>query len=164
MVQEHGFEQAYLEKLFSHVQKQEKPLAIVTRKRSKKPSAALKKRYPYYGAWDRYVKYKVTPKRIKQGRKFLKKYRTTFKKVEAKYGVPAEYIAAIIGIESVYGGNVGKHPVFDTLTWFLPVVSNALIRSWGVSETGVPVLEGSISVAADIFVPLKLTFHDVLEK
>ncbi len=117
MVQEHGFKQVYLETLFGSVQKQEKPLAIVTRKRSKKPvSAALKKRYPYYGAWDRYVKYKVTGERIKQGKKFLKKYRTAFKKAEKKYGVPAEYIAAIIGIESVYGRNVGKHPVFDTLS------------------------------------------------
>ena len=117
MVQEHGFKQAYLEHLFGNVQKQEKPLAIITRKRTKKPaSAALKKRYPYYGAWDRYVKYKVTGERIKQGKKFFKKYQTAFKKAEAKYGVPASYIAAIIGIESVYGRNVGKHPVFDTLS------------------------------------------------
>ncbi len=36
--------------------------------------------------------------------------------MEKKYTVPKEYIAAIIGIESAYGKNVGKYPVFDTLS------------------------------------------------
>ncbi len=112
MVKEHNFKRPYLEKLFSNVQKQETPLRMFTRKPTKK----AQKLYPKYGAWDRYVKYKVTPKRAKDGAKFLKKYSTTFKRVEKLYGVPAEYIAAIIGIESVYGNNVGKYPVFDTLT------------------------------------------------
>jgi len=116
MAKEHNFKPSYLEKLFSSVKKQDSALAIVTRKPSKKPSKALQKRYPVNGAWDRYVRYKVTPLRIKQGRDFMKKYRTAFKKAEKKYGVPAEYIAAIIGIESVYGKNVGKYPIFDTLT------------------------------------------------
>ncbi len=112
MAKEHNFKRAYLVKLFSNVHKQKTTLRIFTRKPTKK----IQKLYPKYGAWDRYVKYKVTPKRAKDGAKFLQKYITTFKKVEKLYGVPAEYIAAIIGIESVYGGNVGKHPVFDTLT------------------------------------------------
>ncbi len=116
MQREHNFKPTYLEKLFSDVQKQEKSLAIVTRKPSHKPSKALQKRYPYYGAWDRYVKFKVTDQRVKEGKAFLQKYRSTFAKAEKVYGVPAAYIAAIIGIESVYGKNVGKYPVFDTLT------------------------------------------------
>ena len=116
MAKEHNFKPDYLDKLFSNVQKQDTPLAIITRKPSKKPSKALKKLYPVHGAWDRYKRFKVNPLRIKQGKAFLKKYKTAFKKAEEKYGVPAEYIAAIIGIETVYGGNVGKYPVFDTLT------------------------------------------------
>ncbi len=116
MVKKYDFKPAYLDKLFSDVQKQTKSLAIVTRKRPKKPSLALQKKYPYYGAWDRYVCHKVTEKRVKAGKAFLKKYHKIFKKAEKTYGVPAEYIAAIIGIETVYGKNVGKYPVFDTLT------------------------------------------------
>ncbi len=116
MEKEHNFKPSYLEKLFSSVKKQESALAIVTRKPSKKPSKALQKMYPVNGAWDRYVRYKVTPLRIKQGRDFMRKYRSAFKKAEKKYGVPAAYIAAIIGVESVYGKNVGKYPIFDTLT------------------------------------------------
>ena len=114
MVKEHNFKRHYLENLFSEVKMQKTPLRFYSKKT--KSSQALQTKYPLHGAWDRYVKHKVTPKRTKQGVEFLKKYKTTFKKVEKKYGIPSEYIAAIIGIESVYGGNVGKYPVFDTLT------------------------------------------------
>jgi membrane-bound lytic murein transglycosylase B len=116
MVEEYNFKRAYLKQLFSNVRMQKTPLKIVSPEPNTQPSEVLKEKYPPYGAWDRYVKHKVTPERIKQGVSFLKKYRSTFKKVEDEYGVPSEYIAAIIGIETVYGGNVGKYPVFDTLT------------------------------------------------
>jgi len=115
METQYGYKKTYLQKLFANVQVQKIPLKIFSRKKSN-PSPALQKKYPIHGAWDRYVKYKVTNKRIEQGKSFLKKYRTTFKNVEKEYGVPSAYIAAIIGIESVYGKNVGKYPVFDTLT------------------------------------------------
>ncbi len=115
MVKEHNFKRSYLITLFQNVEKQNTPLKAFTKKATKKPSNALQKMYPLHGAWDRYAKHKVTSKRIKQGKAFMRKYRTAFKKVEKKYGVPAEYIAAIIGIESVYGKNVGSYPVFDTL-------------------------------------------------
>lgn len=117
MVTKHNFKRTYLEKLFENVEIQSTPLSIyggLTKKKKDKDKKA--KLYPKHGAWDRYVKYKVTPERIQQGRKFINKYRTTFRKVEQEYGVPAEYITAIIGIESVYGKNVGKFPVFDTLS------------------------------------------------
>ncbi len=130
MHEEHEFKLSYLKKLFSSVKKQEVPLAIITGTAIKNPTPSVKNEYPLHGAWDRYVHYKVTPKRIRQGRSFIRKYRTTFKNVEKKFGVPAEYIAAIIGIESVYGINVGKHPVFDTLTTlaFEPNRRNAFFK------------------------------------
>jgi len=117
MATKYNFKRAYLEKLFKNVEVQKTPLSIYSP--PTKDKEVIKKRaklYPKYGAWDRYVKYKVTPERVEQGRKFINKYKTTFKKVEQEFGVPAEYIAAIIGIESVYGKNVGKFPVFDTLS------------------------------------------------
>ena len=116
MVKEYNFKPAYLDKLFASVKKQDSALAIFTHNPSNKPSKALQKLYPLHSSWDRYVRYKVTPLRIKQGREFLKRYHSAFEQAEKKYGVPAEYIAAIIGIESVYGKNVGKYPIFDTLT------------------------------------------------
>jgi len=114
MESKHGYKKSYLQELFADIEIQKTPLKIFSRKKTK-PTPALQKKYPRYGAWDRYVKHKVTNKRITLGQTFLKKYHSTFKKVEKQYGVPSSYIAAIIGIESVYGGNVGKYPVFDTL-------------------------------------------------
>jgi len=117
---EYKLETKYLKKLFSSVKVSHSALkAFRPRPKVKKTPqeiARLKKLYPKHGAWDRYSKYKVTPRRVKDGVAFLKKHQKTFEKVEKKFGVPKEYIVAIIGIETVYGKNVGKYPVFDTLT------------------------------------------------
>jgi len=120
LVKKYNFEKPYLEQLFSTVKKQETALQAfrpkVKKKRTSEQIEALKKKYPKYGAWDRYVRLKVNPSRVKQGVAFIKKHQKTFDKVEKEFGVPKEYIAAIIGIETIYGANVGKYPVFDTLT------------------------------------------------
>ncbi len=108
------YEKSYLQTLFSNVHKQIVPFNIVNRIR-KKPTKEEIKKYPVHGAWDRYRKYTVTPKRIAKGIEFINKYKSTFKKIEKQYGIPSEYISAIIGVESAYGQNVGKFPVFDTL-------------------------------------------------
>ena len=119
LIQEFDFNKADLETLFSDVKVQSSALRVFLPKEKKERTseqiAALQRLYPKYGAWDRYSKHKINDSRIKQGVSFIKKHRKTFEKVERKYGVPKEYIAAIIGIESVYGKNVGKYPVFDTL-------------------------------------------------
>ncbi len=112
MVKKHNYKRSYLETLLSDVKLQKVPLKIYSPlKTIKRPKVEM----PKHGAWDRYVKYKVTNKRAQQGVSFIKKYKSTFNEVEKNFGVPKEYIAAIIGIESLYGKNVGKYPVFDTL-------------------------------------------------
>ncbi len=120
LVQEYNMNQNYLKTLFSSVTQYETPLRIfskkVKKKRTPREIAALKKRYPKYGAWDRYSKHKISNTRAIQGANFIQKHQEIFNKVQQRYGVPKEYIAAIIGIETVYGNNVGKYPVFDNLT------------------------------------------------
>jgi len=120
LVKKYDFKRADLEKLFSSVKVQNSALRAFRprpkKKRTPEEIAALKKRYPKYGAWDRYSKRKLSVARVEQGVAYLKRYRQTFEEVEKKYGVPKEYIAAIIGVESAYGKNVGKYPVFDTLS------------------------------------------------
>jgi membrane-bound lytic murein transglycosylase B len=109
-----------IHELFINVKVQHKALRIFLPKKKLKRTpqqiARLKKLYPKYGAWDRYSKLKVNPSRVKQGVNFIKRYQEIFDEVEKQFGVPKEYIAAIIGIETVYGSNVGKFPIFDTLT------------------------------------------------
>lgn len=120
LVQKDGFKRDELEKLFSNVNVQDSALRAfrprVKKQQTPEQIAALKKRYPKYGAWDRYAKYKLSDSRVQQGVDFIKRHQKIFDKVEKKYTVPKEYIAAIIGIESAYGKNVGKYPVFDTLS------------------------------------------------
>ena len=120
LVQKYDFKRDELEKLFSNVNVQDSALRAfrprVKKQQTPEQIAALKKRYPKYGAWDRYAKYKLSDSRVQQGVDFIKRHQKIFDKVEKKYTVPKEYIAAIIGIESAYGKNVGKYPVFDTLS------------------------------------------------
>jgi len=50
-----------------------------------------------------------------RGRQLLDQHRTLLKRVEARYGVPAEYIVAFWGVETNFGGFMGNHDVVETL-------------------------------------------------
>src|SRR5690606_39661980 len=52
---------------------------------------------------------------INAGRAFLAEHREALERVEARYGVPAEIIVAILGVETSYGGNMGSYPVVDAI-------------------------------------------------
>ena len=120
----HGFTRRELKSLFRNVRVQHaalcrvKPshkLGKVRDTRSHKEVQKLRKILKKYGQWGRYARLKVNNCRARQGVAFIKRNRATFNAVEKKYGIPKEYIAAIIGIETAYGHNVGRYPVFDTL-------------------------------------------------
>jgi len=114
MVKEHHFKKSYLNRLFKNVKFQRGALGMFNPKYRKKPKPhSKKKRYPKHGSWDRYEKLLLGDTRVKKGVQYLRDYRTIFRKVYKKYGVPPEYITAIIGIESYYGYNRGKFPAFD---------------------------------------------------
>jgi len=68
------------------------------------------------GEWDRYKSCFIYEKNIQRGIEFWNKYRDTLERAEIEYGVPAEYIVGIIGIETAYGTNFGKYRVIDVLT------------------------------------------------
>ncbi len=50
-----------------------------------------------------------------RGRQLLDQHRAVLKRVEARYGVPAEYIVAFWGVETNFGGFMGNHDVVETL-------------------------------------------------
>jgi membrane-bound lytic murein transglycosylase B len=66
-------------------------------------------------AWHEYRPIFISDGRIAGGRDFLARHRASLTRVEARYGVPAEVIVAIIGVETSYGGNMGSHSVVDAL-------------------------------------------------
>ncbi len=67
-------------------------------------------------AWKDYRPIFLTPARIAGGVKFWRENRAALAHAEALYKVPANYIVAIIGVETLYGANVGKYRVLDALT------------------------------------------------
>jgi membrane-bound lytic murein transglycosylase B len=66
-------------------------------------------------AWHRYRKIFMTESRVEDGVKFWNQYRTELERAEHEYGVPAEFIVAIIGVESRFGEYRGAHLVLDSL-------------------------------------------------
>jgi membrane-bound lytic murein transglycosylase B len=53
--------------------------------------------------------------RIQKGRRLLQEHHALLSRVEAEYGVPAEVIVALWGIESNFGENTGGFPVVASL-------------------------------------------------
>lgn len=62
-----------------------------------------------------YARNLVDRERISRGVAFLKENRAVFDRIEAKTGVSRYAVAAIIGIESIYGRNMGSFRVLDAL-------------------------------------------------
>jgi membrane-bound lytic murein transglycosylase B len=58
----------------------------------------------------------IEPVRIDAGVKFWDEHAAALARAEAAYGVPAEIIVGIIGIETVYGRNTGRFRIVDVLT------------------------------------------------
>ncbi|MFC6841000.1 lytic murein transglycosylase B [Xanthomonas theicola] len=65
--------------------------------------------------WNEYRPILVSQARIDGGRAFLATHRDELLRVQARTGVPAEIIAAIIGVETNYGKNTGSYRVLDAL-------------------------------------------------
>ena len=66
-------------------------------------------------AWHEYRPIFLTGERIAAGRAFLAQHRDALEAVEARTGVPAEIITAIIAVETRFGTITGNHRVVDAL-------------------------------------------------
>ncbi|WP_353571342.1 lytic murein transglycosylase B [Candidatus Albibeggiatoa sp. nov. BB20] len=102
MVNEHGFDKKQLQQLFKQVKKKNSILKVMKRPGEAKP-------------WYEYRKIFLTSDRIKEGAIFWRKHAKTLAQAEKTYGVPAEIIVAIIGVETFYGKQFGKFRVIDSL-------------------------------------------------
>lgn len=65
--------------------------------------------------WRDYRPIFINDARIAGGRAFYATHRAALDRVAAETGVPAEYIVAIIGVETSYGRVTGNHRVLDAL-------------------------------------------------
>src|SRR3990167_2440160 len=64
----------------------------------------------------RYRKIFITEDRINKGVAFYNTHNSVLKRAEKQYGIPAEMIVAIIGVETKYGENKGTFRVVDALS------------------------------------------------
>lgn len=77
--------------------------------------------------WTVYRSRFVEPVRIQAGVEFWNKYSDDLARAEAKYGVPAEIIVGILGVETIYGRQAGTFRVMDvvsTLAFDYPETKN----------------------------------------
>jgi membrane-bound lytic murein transglycosylase B len=65
--------------------------------------------------WRVYRSRFIDPVRIGAGVKFWQDNQDTLERAEKEYGVPAEIIVGIIGVETIYGQQTGNFRVIDTL-------------------------------------------------
>jgi membrane-bound lytic murein transglycosylase B len=65
--------------------------------------------------WRVYRSRFIDPVRIQAGVKFWREHAAALERAEAEFGVPAEIIVGIIGVETIYGRDMGSFRVMDAL-------------------------------------------------
>ena len=103
LVNEQGFDRPELIRLLSDAEYKQSIINAITR-----PAEGVL-------AWHQYRKIFVTSKRTSQGIRFWQKHAAELARAEQTYGVPAQIIAAIIGVETYYGRHTGGYRVVDAL-------------------------------------------------
>ncbi len=104
MVQQHGFSAAELNQWLRKAEKRQPILDAIARPAEKSKT------------WKEYRPIFIVPMRITNGVNFWNANREALAHAEKEYGVPAEIIVAIIGVETNYGKNTGNWYVIDALT------------------------------------------------
>lgn len=104
VVDEFGFDRDELIDLFAQVEVKQSILNAIAR-----PAERVR-------PWHEYRTIFITPARIKGGVNFWKNNAETLALAEQQYGVPAEIIVSILGVETNYGGNMGSFRVIDALS------------------------------------------------
>ena len=102
LVQRHGFAEKELQALFAKVQRVDGVMQLMV------PA----ERPP----WEQYRAMFLNDARIEGGLAFWKANRRVLARAEREYGVPAQYVVAIIGVETYYGKNMGRWRVIDALS------------------------------------------------
>jgi membrane-bound lytic murein transglycosylase B len=105
MVVKHGFAREELESTFKKTHYIESAIQLMKPAPSGQPKN-----------WQAYRARFVEPVRIATGVAFWDSYADALAREEKEYGVPAEIIIGILGVESIFGHNTGNFRVMDVLT------------------------------------------------
>ena len=104
MAHNHQFKKRPLRKLFKAVKEQPAILEAMD-----KPAEKAK-------LWFEYRAIFLTDRRIREGTEFWRAHRQALERASEKSGVPPEYLAAILGVETYYGRQTGNYRVLDALS------------------------------------------------
>ncbi|UNK51181.1 lytic murein transglycosylase B [Lysobacter sp. S4-A87] len=99
---QYGIDPAYIESVLDRAEIRDSIIAAMSKPAEAKP-------------WRDYRPIFITQARIDGGRAFLAEHRAELDRAQAQYGVPAEVIVSIIGVETNFGKNTGSYPVVDAL-------------------------------------------------
>lgn len=103
MVKEHSFDKKQLLKLFKQTEIRQDIIDLMNR-----PAEKVK-------PWYEYKQIFLTDSRTQKGVTFWQENKEALAYARKVYGVPEEYIVAIIGVETFYGRITGRHRVMDAL-------------------------------------------------
>ncbi len=103
MVQTHHFDKKQLTAILTEAVFQPKIIESMERPYEKK-------------TWDVYKELFLTTQRVQSGLMFWQANQKELEQAEKQFGVPANIIVAIIGVETLYGKNQGNYRVLDALT------------------------------------------------
>ena len=98
-----GYDEAMLTGLIAEAKPQQRILDLMSKPAEKRLN------------WGEYRQIFMTPKRIERGVNFWNENQAALEKAQAEFGVPAEMIVAIIGVETHYGRIMGGFRVVDAL-------------------------------------------------
>lgn len=104
MHKEHGFDKKLVSDWMKGVKQQTTALEAIAR-----PAEGVL-------TWKDYRKIFLTEKRIDKGVKFWRDNAALLSRAEKEFGVPSEFLVAIIGVETFYGKRAGNYRVLDALT------------------------------------------------
>lgn len=104
MSERHGFEPLALERLLA---KAEYSAAAIRLSAPTPPSMTP--------SWNAYRARFIEPIRLRHGVAFWRANAAALSRAENQWGVPAEVIASIIGVETIYGRNTGDFRILDVL-------------------------------------------------
>lgn len=104
MVRKHGFEADALRQVFSEARRRDDILELMSKPAEKRLE------------WFEYRKIFLTRERIDGGVQFWREHATDLADAARAFGVDPQIVVAIIGVETRYGGNTGRHRVIDALS------------------------------------------------
>ena len=117
MVSRHNFERAELDALVAKTRFIDSAVQLV------KPAPPGKPKN-----WQAYSERFIEPIRIGAGVRFWNENAALLARAEAEYGVPAEIIVGIIGVETIYGRDTGRFRVVDVLTTLAFAYPDEILR------------------------------------